>query len=74
MQTDDVIDQIDGPWIAQETLRLVEVPSVTLQEQQVCRLYEQQLRDLGLEVQVREVTPGRTNLYACLGGTGAVRR
>ena len=70
MKIDHVIDQITGPWIAEETLQLVRVPSVTLQEQQVCQLYEQQLCALGLEVQVREVTPGRNNLYARLPGTG----
>ena len=70
MKIDQVIEQINGPSIAEETLQLVRVPSVTLQEQQVCQLYEQQLRGLGLEVQVREVTPGRNNLYARLPGTG----
>ena len=50
--------------------RLVRVPSVTLQEQEVCQLFERQLRDLGLEVDVREVTPGRPNLYARVKGTG----
>ncbi|MEE3370778.1 MAG: M20/M25/M40 family metallo-hydrolase [Planctomycetota bacterium] len=70
MKIDQVIDQITGSWIAEETLQLVRVPSVTLHEQRVCQLYEQQLRALGLEVQVREVTPGRNNLYARLSGTG----
>ena len=42
----------------------------TLEEQEVCRLYEQQLRELGLDVEVREVTPGRANLYARIRGTG----
>ena len=74
MKIDQVIEQINGPSIAEETLQLVRVPSVTQQEQQVCQLYEQQLRGLGLEVQVREVTPGRNNLYARLPGSGGGRR
>ena len=65
-----VLDSIDGSWIADETERLVRVPSVTLEEEEVCRLYERQLRELGLEVDVREVTPGRPNLYARIRGTG----
>ena len=70
MTTHNVLEHIDGSWIADTCERLVRVPSVTLEEQEVCRLYEQQLRELGLDVDVREVTPGRPNLYACLRGTG----
>ena len=65
-----VLDSIDGSWIADEAERLVRVPSVTLEEEEVCRLYEQQLGELGLDVDVREVTPGRPNLYAGIRGTG----
>ena len=63
-----VLDKIHGAWIADQAEQLVRVPSVTLQEQQVCQLYQQQLLDLGLEVDVREVTPGRPNLYARIRG------
>lgn len=66
----DVLEKINGKWIADEAERLVRVPSVTLEEQEVCRLYEQQLRGLGLDVDVREVTPGRSNLYARIRGSG----
>jgi len=65
-----VLRHIDGDWITDQTERLVQVPSVTMHEQAVCRMYEQQLIDLGLEVDVRPVTDGRPNLYACLRGTG----
>ncbi len=66
----ELLDKIGGAWIADQAERLVRVPSVTLEEHAVCRLYEQQLRDLGLEVDVREVTPGRPNLYARIHGAG----
>ncbi len=69
-QQDRVLDLIDGEWIAKQTVDLVSVPSVTMNEAQVCRLYESQLRDLGLEVDVHEVSPGRNNLYVRLKGTG----
>ena len=65
-----VLRHIDGDWIADQAERLARVPSVTMHEQAVCRMYEQQLRDLGLEVDVRPVTDGRPNLYACIRGTG----
>ncbi len=70
MMTPDVLRKIDGRWIADTAERLVRVPSVTLQEQQVCRLYEEQLRETGMDVDVREVTPGRPNLYARVRGSG----
>ena len=70
MTTQQVLEHIDADWIAEQTERLVRVPSVTLEEQEVCRLYEQQLRELGLDVDVREVTPGRPNLYARIAGSG----
>ena len=70
MTTHEVLEKIDGRWIADEAERLIRVPSATLEEQEVCRLYEQQLRELGLDVEVREVTPGRANLYARIRGTG----
>lgn len=65
-----VLECIDGEWIAEQAMKLVEIPSVTMDEEEVCRCYEAQLRDLGLEVDVRQVTPGRTNLYARIAGRG----
>ena len=61
---------VDGEWVAEQAEKLVEIPSVTLEEREVCRCYEGQLRDLGLEVEVREVAPRRSNLYARLEGSG----
>ncbi|MEO1994299.1 MAG: M20/M25/M40 family metallo-hydrolase [Planctomycetaceae bacterium] len=69
-QQQQVLKQIDTEWIADQTERLVRVPSVTMHEHEVCQLYAQQLRDLGLEVDVRPVTDGRPNLYACVRGSG----
>jgi len=66
-----VLDGIDGDWIADLTEEMVRIPSVTMDEREVCVFYEQQLRNLGLDVDVREVTPGRPNLYACIRGSGA---
>jgi acetylornithine deacetylase/succinyl-diaminopimelate desuccinylase-like protein len=68
MAEHEVLEKIDGQWITDEAERLVRVPSVTLNEQEVCQLYEQQLRELGLKVDVREVTPGMPNLYARVPG------
>jgi acetylornithine deacetylase/succinyl-diaminopimelate desuccinylase-like protein len=65
-----LVKAVDGAWVADQAQVLVEIPSVTLQEQAVCRCYERQLRDLGLEVDVRAVSPGRDNLYARIRGTG----
>ncbi|MGH2418772.1 MAG: M20 family metallopeptidase, partial [Candidatus Limnocylindria bacterium] len=62
---------VDAEWIAAQALALVEIPSVTMDEAAVCALYEVQLRELGLEVDVREVSPGRSNLYARIPGTGS---
>ncbi|NKB67156.1 MAG: M20/M25/M40 family metallo-hydrolase [Candidatus Latescibacteria bacterium] len=65
-----VQDAVDTEWIARQTQRLVEIPSVTMQEEAVCQYYQEQLEELGLEVDVRPVTSGRNNLYAGLGGQG----
>jgi succinyl-diaminopimelate desuccinylase len=65
-----VVKAVDAEWLAQRTWELVEIESVTLEEARVCALYAQQLAALGLEVDVREVTPGRNNLYARIPGAG----
>ncbi len=65
-----VIAAVDGDWIAEQTQRLVEIPSVTLHEEEVCLYFEELMREIGLEVDVREVTRGRSNLYARIRGSG----
>ena len=62
---------IDTDWIADRAWDLLQIPSVTMEEGQVCALFEDQLRQLGLEVDVRVVgDEGRNNLYARIAGTG----
>ena len=70
MQADKLMAAVDAEWVAARTRELVEVLSVTMAEAEVCRLYEEMMRDIGLEVDVREVTPGRNNLYARIAGCG----
>lgn len=65
-----ILNAVDGAWVAERAFELVQVPSVTLEEQEVCVCYAEQMRGLGLDVEAREVTPGRTNLYARIRGTG----
>lgn len=65
-----LLDGIDGDWIADVCRRMVEIPSVTMHEQDICVLFARELQALGLDVDVREVTPGRNNLYACISGIG----
>jgi acetylornithine deacetylase/succinyl-diaminopimelate desuccinylase-like protein len=65
-----VHDAVDAEWIAARAWELVELASVTLDEASVCSLYAEQLAALGLRVDVREVTPGRHNLYARVPGAG----
>ena len=67
---EDILAAVDGEWIAAAALRLVQIPSLTMEEEEVCRCFEEQLRQLGLAVDVREVTPGRSNLYARIPGSG----
>ena len=61
-------DAVDGEWIARQAQALVEIPSVTMQETEVCQYYAAQLRELGFSVDQRQVTDGRYNLYARLPG------
>ena len=70
MKMCELMNVIDGEWVAERTRELVEVYSVTMAESEVCRLYEEMMRSVGLEVDVREVSPGRNNLYACIKGRG----
>ena len=63
-------EAVDGEWIAQMAQALVEIPSATLQEAEVCRFYAAQLEELGFTVDRREVSEGRYNLYARLPGSG----
>ena len=67
---DRLLNAVDPVWIADRTFDLVNVPSVTMHEQEVCRLYAEQMRDAGLDVDIREVTPGRQNLYTRVKGSG----
>ena len=65
-----VLASIDQEWIASEAAAMVEIPSVTMDEKAVCAHFQARLQDLGLDVDIREVTPGRNNLYACIRGSG----
>jgi len=61
---------VDGGWVTARAERLVSIDSVTQDEAAICLCYEEMLRDMGVAVEVREVTPGRANLYARLSGSG----
>ena len=63
-----LLDAIESEWIAEQAMALVDIPSVTMDEAEACLCFQRQLSDLGLEVDVREVTPGRSNLYARIPG------
>jgi acetylornithine deacetylase/succinyl-diaminopimelate desuccinylase-like protein len=65
-----LFDYIDSEWLAAQTLSLVETQSVTMEEVVVCTQFADMMSDLGLAVDVREVTPGRNNLYAKIPGEG----
>jgi acetylornithine deacetylase/succinyl-diaminopimelate desuccinylase-like protein len=65
-----ISSSIDSEWLAQETLDMCRIQSVTMNEQEVCRHYACRLRALGLSVDEREVTPGRLNLYSRIAGIG----
>ena len=67
---DRVLASIDREWIARETAAMIQIPSVTMNEKDVCAHFQARLQSLGLKVDVREVTPGRNNLYACIRGSG----
>ncbi len=66
----EVLDAVDGNWVADQAEKLVRIPSETLDEAAACRCYVSQLEALGLAVDVREVSPERSNLYACIPGQG----
>ena len=63
-------DLIDAEWLAEHTLALVRTPSVTMGEKAVCSQFADLMSSIGLAVDVREVTPGRNNLYARIAGSG----
>src|SRR6185295_10285131 len=66
----ELLKRADSEWMARKTLEMVEIKSVTMDEAEMCRYYADALRELGLAVDVREVTPGRNNLYAVIRGSG----
>ena len=47
MMTEAVLGKIDGEWIADLTEEMVKIPSVTMDETEVCSYYERQLVELG---------------------------
>jgi len=65
-----MLEFVDAEWMARRTLEMVEIRSVTMDEAEMCRYYADALRALGLAVDMREVTPGRFNLYARIPGAG----
>lgn len=67
---ENVLELVDQEWIARQTLALVQTPSVTMDEATVCAQYCELMKEIGLEVDLREVTPGRNNLYAKIAGYG----
>lgn len=66
----EVLASIDAEWIADRASTMIQIPSVTMNEKEICAYFVAQLEDMGLPVDVREVTPGRNNLYARIPGTG----
>ena len=69
--TQRLVAAIDTDWIEEQAWRMLEIPSVTMDEAEVCALFEGQMRDLGLDVDVRPVDDeGRNNLYARIAGQG----
>ena len=68
---DKLLALVDAEWTTLCAKELVEIESVTMNESEVCGLFEKQMREIGFDVDVREVTPGRNNLYARLPGEGS---
>lgn len=72
-----VLAAIDGDYIVDLTRQLVRIRSVYepgvpgANEEAAARLVAQELRDLGLEVHVQEVAPGRPNVIADWTGDAA---
>jgi acetylornithine deacetylase/succinyl-diaminopimelate desuccinylase-like protein len=62
-----IVDAVDEKWIVERARSLIEIPSVTMEEKDICKFFETQLCDFGLHPEIREVTPGRSNLYAQAG-------
>src|SRR5688500_14562453 len=58
MSVDKSVAGVDGEWIAQRAAEMVQIPSVTMDEREVCDYYRDALRGLGLDVVDREVTKG----------------
>jgi len=61
---------VEAEWLATETMRLVQINSPTLEEADACAFYAEQLAALGLDLDIRQVTPGRNNLYVRVPGEG----
>ena len=62
------LDQVDEQKLAELTLDLVKVPSPTGNCEEVAGLYEQKLREIGLEVEVHEHVPGNPSVIGRLTG------
>ena len=59
---DKLLALVDAEWTTLCAKELVEIESVTMNESEVCGWFEKQMREIGFDVDVREVTPGRNNL------------
>jgi succinyl-diaminopimelate desuccinylase len=72
VEYDDVLNAIDRVELVQLTRDLVRIPSVYQPakgggEEEVARFVTKRLEEMGLEVKIEEVAPGRPNVIAILG-------
>lgn len=73
MEFDDVLNCIDPSELVRLTCELVRIPSVYQQktgegEEKIARFVGRKLEEMGLNVNIEEVSPGRPNVMATLNG------
>ena len=70
----DVLNYLDHAFTQSALEELISIPSVVGQEGELAEYLCAQLECMGLQCELREVEPGRPNIYARLSGRGAGRR
>ncbi len=71
---DDVLKHLDDAYVVRLTEEMIEIPSVTGEEEALALYVREKLRSYGMDVELDYVEPGRPNVYGVLNGARTGRR
>jgi acetylornithine deacetylase/succinyl-diaminopimelate desuccinylase-like protein len=71
---DDVLKRLDDSYVVRLTEEMIDIPSVTGQEEALTLYVKEKLESYGFEIELQYLEAKRPNLYAVLRGSGVGKR